>query len=356
MINFYQINDSVVIRVKNKKPFDNAIKKYNKEVVKLEASCFPKTLYKYMSFNDYTVEMIRDNYLYLSPAKLMDDQFDCSLNFDADYYLNHNENEIMHFFLEWLKKYAKQKADPKVKKHIDSMFNLYYYDGTIKEDKAKHFLLNKVKGINPSKIDEFLKLLNEKKDELFSNNVFISGCENILESLIKQKENTGLCSMTETNMSQIMWQMYSNRYEGLCIEYDVATYLKEYMSDDEVILPVIYKKRKDFNPIKMEIKLILDLIIFPNDKIKIQREFFEDYFKILSTKNAEWSFQKEWRIIGKPCTKLTIPKIKKIYLGKNIKSENKDFILSLANELDFEVYMQEDDYENLTFRYVKIRG
>ena len=85
-------------------------------------------------------------------------------------------------------------------------------------------------------------------------------------------------------------------------------------------------------------------------------KFFEDYFKILSTKNAEWSFQKEWRIIGKPCTKLTIPKIKKIYLGKNIKSENKDFILSLANELDFEVYMQEDDYENLTFRYVKIRG
>ena len=42
-------------------------------------------------------------------------------------------------------------------------------------------------------------------------------------------------------------------------------------------------------------------------------------------------------------------------LGKNIKPENKDLILSLADELDFEVYIQEDDYENLTFRYVKIR-
>ena len=65
----------------------------------LDASFFPKTLYKYMSFKDYTVEMIRDNYLYLSPAKLMDDQFDCSLNFDADNYLKNNEHEIMTFFL-----------------------------------------------------------------------------------------------------------------------------------------------------------------------------------------------------------------------------------------------------------------
>ena len=47
-------------------------------------------------------------------------------------------------------------------------------------------------------------------------------------------------------------------------------------------------------------------------------------------------------------------KIKKINLGKNIKPENKDLILFLADELDFEVYIQEDDYENLTFRYVKI--
>ena len=345
-----------MIEVKNKKSFDNAIKKYNKEVEKLDASYFPKILYKYMNFKDYTAEMIRNNYLYLSPAELMDDQFDCSLNLDANYYLNHSENEIMPFFLEWLKKYAKQKADPKVKKHIDLMFTLYYNDGTIKEDKAKHFLLNKVKGINPSKIDEFLKLLNEKKDELFSNNALTSGCEKILEALIKQKENTGLCSMTETNMSQIMWLMYSNKYEGICVEYDIETYIKEYMSNDEIILPVIYKKRKDFNPIKMEVKLILDLAINPSDKIKIQREFFEDYFKILSTKNTEWSLQKEWRIIGKPRTNVTMPKIKKIYLGKNIKSENKDLILSLANELDFEVYMQEDDYENLTFRYLKMRG
>lgn len=326
------------------------------EVEKLDASYFPKTLYKYMSFKDYTAEMIKDNYLYLSPAELMDDQFDCSLNFDANYYLNHSDDEIMPFFLEWLKKYAKQKADSKVKKHIDLMFTLYYHDGTIKKDKAKHFLLNKVNGINLSKIDEFLELLNKKKNELFSNDAFASGCEKILEALIKQKENTGLCSLTETNMSQIMWQMYSNNYEGICIEYDMATYLNEYISKDEIVLPVVYKKREDFNPIKMEVNLILDLTIYPNDKIKIQREFLEDYFKILSTKNTEWSLQKEWRIIGKPSKKVTMPKIKKIYLGKSIKSENKDLILSLAEELDFEVYIQEDDYENLTFRYVKIRG
>lgn len=43
-----------------------------KEVEKLDVSYFPKTLYKYMSFKDYTAEMIKDNYLYLSPVELMD--------------------------------------------------------------------------------------------------------------------------------------------------------------------------------------------------------------------------------------------------------------------------------------------
>ena len=108
-------------------------------MAKLDTSYFPKILYKYMSFKDYTVEKIKDNYLYLSPIELMDDQFDCALNFDVDYYLNHSEDEIMAFFLEWLKNYVKQKADPKVKKYMDSMLTLYYHDGTIKKDKAKHF-------------------------------------------------------------------------------------------------------------------------------------------------------------------------------------------------------------------------
>ena len=47
-----------MIKVKNKKLFDNAIKKYNKEVEKLKTSYFPKALYKYMSFQEYTAEMI----------------------------------------------------------------------------------------------------------------------------------------------------------------------------------------------------------------------------------------------------------------------------------------------------------
>ncbi len=45
-----------------------------------------------------------------------------------------------------------------------------------------------------------------------------------------------------------------------------------------------------------------------------------------------------------------------MFLGKNVKEKNKDLIMSLADELCFEMYIQEDDYENLTFKYIKIRG
>ena len=44
-------------------------------------------------------------------------------------------------------------------------------------------------------------MLGKKKDELFPNNAFVNGCEKLLEALIKQKANTGLCSLIEKNIN-----------------------------------------------------------------------------------------------------------------------------------------------------------
>lgn len=45
---------------------------------------FPKKLYKYRSFDDFTEDMIVNKYLYLCQAEKLDDQFECSANFSYD--------------------------------------------------------------------------------------------------------------------------------------------------------------------------------------------------------------------------------------------------------------------------------
>jgi len=45
---------------------------------------FPKKLYKYRSFDQFTEDMIENNYLYLCQAEQLDDQFECAANFSYD--------------------------------------------------------------------------------------------------------------------------------------------------------------------------------------------------------------------------------------------------------------------------------
>ena len=45
---------------------------------------------------------------------------------------------------------------------------------------------------------------------------------------------------------------------------------------------------------------------------------------LFATKYLEWSYQKEWRLLGDANTTEKGPKISKVYLGKNISEENKN--------------------------------
>ena len=335
--------------------FNESISKVCDKVNKLDPYNYPKILYKYRRFDNYTIEMIKKSYLYLAPSNKLDDQFDCSLNFDERKFLDQNyENRISRF---WKKKQKEivQKVDPKLKECISSAFCAFNYDGTVKEKEFKDLLCKYQGDIDISQAEFYLSLIKEKQKEVVSNEMIIGEYKKLVENLIFQKDKTGICSLTETNMSQIMWQMYSDNYEGYCLEYNIEEYINDYTTSEEIILPVFYKKRRSFDPVEIVCDSVFNFIVYQNNQDENRKKFLNIFFKILSTKNSEWSLQKEWRIIGTPNKRIKVPKINKIYLGKNVKEENKEMILSLADELQIEVYIQEDDYEHLTFKYKKIR-
>ena len=76
---------------------------------------------------------------------------------------------------------------------------------------------------------------------------------------------------------------------------------------------------------------------------------------IFLTKYKEWSFQKEWRILGEKDTKFPATPIKAIYLGKHCAKTNEKLILRLAKKYNFAVYKQFDNLKNLSIEFKLIK-
>ena len=55
------------------------------------------------------------------------------------------------------------------------------------------------------------------------------------------------------------------------------------------------------------------------------------FIRLFLTKYKKWEYQKEWRFLGHANEKPKAPKIKTIYLGKNVSAENEKKIRKYAN-------------------------
>ena len=56
--------------------------------------------------------------------------------------------------------------------------------------------------------------------------------------------------------------------------------------------------------------------------------------ELFCTKDTDWSYQREWRIIGAPAGHISLP-IKAIYLGFKVSETNKKRMLRLAKKKGF---------------------
>jgi len=60
----------------------------------------PKFLYKYRPFDGYTYDMLDNAYLYLCPAKNLDDPSECTVSFDMQDYFDFGTNRLKFRFVE----------------------------------------------------------------------------------------------------------------------------------------------------------------------------------------------------------------------------------------------------------------
>lgn len=321
------------------------------EEYKKHFSLFPKKLYKYVTVNDNYIDSIKENYIYLCSAKKLDDQFECKTNFSINKILNNKQvidDKFIDAFADMISKYPgnfdKKEITELIKLCLDKDNGLNLGKVSLELDKRE-----------PSLTDEQREEMLNFFDTLMTGSWMDNNTKNTMEDLISKayfaQEETGIGSLTENNKSQIMWEMYANHYKGMCIEYELCNSIDAMINT----FPVIYGNKRKTDFLLILTGIVLDSLFFNISNGEINElNNVKDYIKLFLTKHDEWKFQKEWRLIGKSGFKFPVPKIKKIYLGKNISQEDEEKLVEIAKEKCIDLYKQQDNYESLDITYIKL--
>lgn len=155
--------------------------------------------------------------------------------------------------------------------------------------------------------------------------------EQIEDVLKKMQEKVHIASLSEVNDSDSMWERYSDKHKGFCIQYDVSK-----MSDlkKNMLYKVIYREKPDITKITQDLADAGDLFV-------------------VIFKPEDWSCEKEWRMFKirqdeegkKPIIYYFKREISAVYLGRDCEEENKKIILDWAKKENKEVYQMINSLE-----------
>ena len=286
----------------------------------------PKLLYKYRPFDKYTFDMFENDYIFLCSAEKEDDETECvtTVDFDiiADLETNNLKNECVNQIIDMIKPYSSEENYEIVKNMILAITRK---DGTVPANLMLDLSL------------ELQEMYHEYKEIITSLVNWIVSIPEILDkpeisnqlkplfmTAYNARKETGICSLAESNDIDYMWKNYAADSTGYCVEYDLSDY--ELAKN---VLPVIYQDERETNIIIQLVGSFIGQIItgFSNGQIQADASHF---IRLFLTKYKKWEYQKEWRFIGKPYDKPKAPKIKTIYLGKNVSAENEQQINNYA--------------------------
>lgn len=153
-----------------------------------------------------------------------------------------------------------------------------------------------------------------------------------IEDVLKgTQEKVRIASLSEVNDSDSMWERYSDRHRGFCIQYDVSK-----MSDlkKDMLYKVIYEEKPDITKIAQDLSDAGDLFV-------------------LIFKSKDWNYEKEWRMFKicedeeeKEVIKYYFRReISAVYLGRDCEEKNKKTVLNWAKKENKEVYQMFNSLE-----------
>lgn len=327
--------------------YQNTIEEREKYILKL-----PKALFKYRKFDKYTLDMIKNEYVYLSPAINLDDPFDClSANNDFEnVYRNKNNHFVLNTqVLEYISNIVLRYPHyNKIKKSdILSLIKKSIVNGQMCTDLLKGEL-EKNSFLTFEQVEMLINILNNINpiiSQTFDSDVF----KELFSFYTHLSKKIGVCSLTTKRDNKPMWSLYANTYKGYCIEYELPSPEKITCN----ILPVVYTKRFNNGIINAITQFVIGGIVYKISNGKVANGV-ESFYELICTKDSDWSYQDEWRILGDANSKISSLKIKRIYLGFMVSKRNEQLILKCSSTKNFEVYKMNKPKDGTKITYTKL--
>lgn len=286
----------------------------------------PKLLYKYRPFDEYTFDMLENEYIFLCPAEKEDDETECltTVDFDrlVDLTTNNLKRECVNQIIDLIRPYSTEESYGIIKNKILAITRK---DGTV----PANFMLDlslELQEMAPPGVN-IAPLVNGIVNfpEMLEKSEISEQIKQLFMIAYNARNETGICSLAESNNIDYMWDNYAADSTGYCIEYDLSDYKLA-----KNVLPVIYQDKRETNIIIQLVGSFIGQMItdFSNGQIQVDSSHF---IRLFLTKYKKWEYQKEWRFLGYANDKPKAPKIKTIYLGKNVTAKNEKKIREYAD-------------------------
>ena len=297
---------------------NNKIDFLNKCIDKKEEVSRQTSFFKYRPFDEFTFDMLEKDYVYLCSAEKLDDPSECVTSINMENYYDVVNDTLRRECVEQIMKMIKPyMSEDNYELAINEMYRIM----TPSFNMRNNFLLDHsfelqkmCPNVDIAPVINWLvnipKMLDDPKIKPQIEMLLLKG--------INARKETGICSLAESCDIQDMWDNYADNESGYCIEYDLSDYEFKNM-----IFPVVYEDNKETNLVMQTVATFLGQMIFQlsNNQIDADRSQF---LRLFLTKETKWAYQKEWRLINNANEKLKAPFIKRIILGKNVRSEDKE--------------------------------
>lgn len=308
----------------------------------------PIILYKYRPFDRYAFEMIEEGYAYLAPVKGLDDPFDCLNDFTINDFYNEKTHKItpkaVDFIIKLVCPKGIQNLSPKEVKKLALQ--------CIKEDGIDYEKVPKVVTSNGimtrTEVEPLFAVLNTF-NENFEGVIESAKLDGFAKSAMSPGDRVGICSLSEKRDNKVMWSLYGNNYEGYCIEYDIPK--RQEVTPN--LCPVIYTKRNNNRFIEKMIEYAMGAFMRAVTDGHLTGNIGAS-MELFCTKDTDWSYQTEWRLIANAGGRFPYLNIKAVYLGFKVKKSNESKMKKLAKEKGFSLFKMNPPNGKKRITYSKI--
>lgn len=352
------------------KYFDHAIKQLvdadeplDREIyLKESIEYFPPKLYKYRKCNSNGFDMLKNEYIWADNPESFDDPIDSKVNHRLRYelpsihrWLDGHLGELLYYCLP-PKGMKERKGNHKLKDYIDAQEHFLDDNGKFNSKLARKEMILELKKLPKEKQDACLKVF-----DYFQSEAFESECKKVIQTTIDGIVNVFrnskiIACLTARNDNSVMWENYSDKYSGFCVEYQIDT--RKLTSDSKTALinmfPVIYRKRIPGINLLPFIKYHFNKSLYGRE-YDIKRDLVL-LNKQLLYKKYDYSYEEEWRIIlnEKSARQVSFPLVSAVYAGYKISDTNLKKLKIICKKKGIPLYKQNINMYTNKFSYEQI--